>query len=700
MRKQGWSCLLVGFLFVTVACKPVTNETGTQVVEPAVTAAATIVGYSPTATNSPKPTPTPPAKPTPAPTSLLHNWKIIGDEANGMQIAIPADWADVSGDISQDTTTLNSTIGLLNLFAANNPRTGAALLAGKDIQTGAFMAGLITNIELPGADPAEALGVIIDSLQANERVVSDVTSVMVGQIPAAYVDVLGNPVLFADGKAQNLVTRIYLLGRPETEAETALAQPLFLFSTMLPDWERYLPLFTQMVQTVQVQVINQNVSLSAGRRLAVGELLADVPVNGRLDSGATDVWTLTVTEPAYVSLTLEPETENLDLTFTLTDPQGQTLVNVDNGFAGDIETAADLFLNQPGVYVVEIADFFDEGGRYQLRLVQSEVPLFSGGGEIVSGQGIQSSIPLNGRQYWTFNGAAGTLVSIVLEPDKRLDAIVSLFGPDGSQLVVLDEGFSGDAEILTGYELPVTGPYTILVSGFGGNNGSYTLSLDEGGEDTANFYDAGDLAYGDNKQETLQANEAHTWFFEGKTGDDVIINVEPQSPSMDLDVWLLDQDLNRLAAQDAFLQGEAEMLSQTLLADGQYVILVRDFNGIPGGYVIRLSAMPLATPEPRGMLQFGEPVTGVLDMKQTVVYYFEGRQDETIQIELAPVSLESDLMFTLVGPNGRSRYKIDEESTGRAETVITTLDADGVWGIVVSEFFDEGGEYALTISRQ
>ncbi|MFO7682306.1 MAG: hypothetical protein R6X34_19880 [Chloroflexota bacterium] len=668
--------------------------------EPAVTSAATVVKHSPTATNPPKPTPPPPAKPTPAPTSLLNNWKIIGNEADGMQIAIPADWADVSGDIMQDTTTLNSTIGLLSLFAANNPRTGAALLAGKDIQTGAFMAGLITNIELPATDPAAALDVLIDSLQANERVVSDVMSVSIGQMPAAYVDVLGNPVLFADGKAQNLVTRIYLLGRPQATAETALAQPLFLFSTTLPDWERYLPLFTQMAQTIQVHDLNQNVLLSAGRRLAVGELLADVPVNGRLDSGVIDVWTVSVTEPTYVSLTLEPETANLDLTFTLTDPRGQTLVSVDNGFAGDIETAADLFLNQPGIYVVEVADFFDEGGRYRLRLVQSPVPLFSGGGEIVSGQGIQSSIPLNGRQYWTFNGAAGTMISIVLEPDERMDAIFSLYGPDGSQLVVLDEGFSGDAEVLAGYELPVTGPYTILVSGFSGNHGSYTLSLDEGGEATVNFYDAGDLVYGDNKQETLRAHEAHTWFFEGKTGDVVVVNVEPLSPSLDLDVWLLDQNLNRLAAQDAFLQGEAEMLSQTLLADGQYVILVRDFNGITGDYVIRLSAMPLATPEPRGILQFGEPVTGVLDMKQTVVYYFEGRQNETIQIELAPVSPESDFVFTLLGPNGRSRYQIDEESTGRPETVITTLDADGVWGIVVSEFFDEGGEYALTVSRQ
>ena len=100
------------------------------------------------------------------------------------------------------------------------------------------------------------------------------------------------------------------------------------------------------------------------------------------------------------------------------------------------------------------------------------------------------------------------------------------------------------------------------------------------------------------------------------------------------------------------------------------------------------------------MLLYGQPVSGVLEMAHTVVYYFEGRRNETIQVMLNPVSLESDFSFALLGPNGRSRYQIDETATGQPETFITTLDEDGTWGIVISEFFDEGGDYALTINRQ
>lgn len=701
MQNKGWSCLVIGFLFVAVACKPISPENGNPVVEPAVTMSATGVGIQSTSTNLPKPTFTPPPKPTPAPTSfLLSNWEMIGDETYGMEMAIPADWADMSGDIQLDTTELKSPVGLISLFAANNPRTGTALLAEKDIQSGAFAAGLMANYDLPSENPVVAIQSLVQQLGAENKVVSEITPVTIRGESAAYVDVLGNPIFFPDGKGQNLVTRIYLFSGSVDDDTEEKIQPVFLFSTTLPDWERYLPFFVQMADTIQMLTRDQDVILGEGRLQVAGELEVGSVTNGRLDTGVKDVWTFSVVDPVYTTVMLNPAADNLDLTLTILDPLGQTINTVDNGFAGDIETITDLFLIQEGVYVVEVSDFFGEGGSYQLTLSQTEIPQFSGGGQIKIGQGIQSEVGENSRQYWTFEGSAGLMVSVVLEPGANFDAVLTLFGPDGSQLVGLDEGFSGDAEVLAGFSLPVTGEYTVMVGSFGNNGGPYTLSLDEGDEETSNFYDAGDLFYGDSKQETLQAYEAHTWFFEGKAGDDVVVDVEPLAPALDLDVWLLDQDLNRITAQDDFLQGEPESLRTVLPDDGQYVVLIRDFNGILGDYIVRLSAVPVATPEARGMLNYGQPVTGVLDMSHTIVYYFEGRIGETIQVELTPVSLESDFAFDLLGPNGRSRFQIDETATGHSETFITTLDEDGTWGIVIREFFDEGGDYALTINRQ
>ena len=76
------------------------------------------------------------------------------------------------------------------------------------------------------------------------------------------------------------------------------------------------------------------------------------------------------------------------------------------------------------------------------------------------------------------------------------------YGPDGQRLVALDEGFSGDPELLSGFALPTTGEYAVLVRSFSPQGGPYTLSLDEGEQPIANFYDAGDLVYGDVRPES------------------------------------------------------------------------------------------------------------------------------------------------------------------------------------------------------
>ncbi|MBP6471177.1 MAG: PPC domain-containing protein [Chloroflexi bacterium] len=706
MRKKGWSCLIIGILFTTISCQPLSEDNGSQAfLEPAVTnsAGTTAVAQQPTATsNKPQPTPTPPPKPTPEPTSnFLKNWQLLGDEAIGLQIAIPPDWENFSSSLQLDSTALNSSLGLLNLLAANSERVGSSVLAGKDFQTGAFMAGLITNLTVPAPQPEAGLQWVLQNIQATDRQVSEITTISLPGIAGAYADILGNPILFSAERGQNLVTRILFLTGPETAVSPLNnAQAIYIFSATLPEWERYQPLFSEMIETIAVHNLDSGLANGDGRLHLAGEISNQETVNGRLDNNLNDIWTFTNSGPAYATISLKPETNNLDLTLTVIDPAGQTVAKIDHGYAGDIETAADLLLTENGRYLIEVSDFFRESGSYVLDLTLSGTPIFSGGGQINPGQSIQSDLPPNGQQFWTFTGTAGDLVSIVVTPDERFDALLNMYGPDGRQLVALDEGFSGDAEVVSGFELPATGEYTILVQSFAGNSGSYTLSLDEGGESTSNFYDAGDLVYGDIRQESLRSHEAHAWFFSGRTGDMVMIEVKPLNPTLDLEIWLLDENINRIAAQDTFLQGENELIDLTLPQNGQYLILVRDFNGAPGDYEIRLAALPVATPVAMGVLQLDSAVSGVLEPDQSLVYYFDGLQNDTIHLELLTETASSDLALTLLSPNGRAYLRIDDGQAGQPENYTLTLPENGRWGIVVNEFFDEGGAFTLTVSRQ
>lgn len=706
MRKKGWSCLIIGILFTSIACQPITDNNGSQAfLEPAVTssAGATAVAQQPTATsNKPKPTPSPPPKPTPEPTSnFLKSWERLGSDSSGLQIAIPPDWENLSGSLQLDSTVLNSQLGLINLLAASSQRVGSSILAGKDIQSGGFVAGLVTNLSLPVADPAAALSLILADIQATEQQVSEITPLSLTGIYGAYVDILSNPILFPPERGQNLVTRILFLTAPETAvAPLNNAQAIYVFSSTRPEWDRYQPLFTQMIDTIMVHDLSGGLAAGDGRLHVAGEINNGEPVNGRLESAHNDVWTFTNSGPAYATISLRPETDNLDLTLTIIDPAGQTVARIDHGYAGDIETAADLLLTENGRYLIEVSEFFSESGRYVLELTISNSPIFNSGGRINAGQSIQSDLPPNGLQYWTFDGTAGALISVVVIPNEGFDALLNLYGPDGRQLVALDEGFSGDAEVISGFELPANGEYTILVQSFSGNSGSYTLSLDEGGESTANFYDAGDLAYGDIRQESLRSHEAHAWFFSGKAGDMVMVEVKPLNPTLDLEIWLLDETVNRIAAQDTFLQGENELIDITLPQDGQFLILVRDFNGAPGEYEIRLAALPVATPVAIGVLTLGSSVSGVLEPDQSIVYFFDGLQNETIRLDLAVETATSDLAFTLLDPNDRAYVRVDGGQAGQSESYTITLPENGRWGILIDEFFDEGSSYTLTATSQ
>jgi hypothetical protein len=523
-----------------------------------------------------------------------------------------------------------------------------------------------------------------------------------GAIAGARVDVTGDPTGFFSEETSSLRNRLllFILDKTTTAVPpTKTAQILLMLSAPTQHWDSYADVFSRMAETVTIHDLQFGLTTNEGASNVVRSLEVQDLVNGDLEPEMKDIWTFNTEGARYATLTLTPDSETLDLTLAVISPSGQTVSRIDNGYAGDIEVAADLLLGESGRYIVEVGEFFGASGHYSLSLVLTDEPFLSGGGRIEIGQGIQSVLPVGGQHIWTFDGTASQVVSVVLTPgNEQFDAILDLYGPDGRRLAALDEGFSGDPEVISGLELPVTGEYSIHVRSFADSGGSYSLSLDEGGEDTLNFYDAGDLAYGDVKEEALRANEAHAWFFEGKMGDEVVIEVVPLDEILDLDVWLLDSEVNRLAEEDDFLAGEAEMLAMTLPQDGQYLVMVRDYFGEPGGYEISLAAMPAETPDYVGTLDRGQAVEGSLAPGQMVVWLFNGSEGDIIDVSLVPQDSESDMVLLIQDPNERTVLEVDETMAGEPEELNNfTLTADGQWGIVVKEFFNAESSYTLTL---
>lgn len=705
MPKCDWPVVLILGIFAAAvtACLPVADENRETTLEPeiGITPAVTLTSENtllPTATSA-EPTAPAPLLPSPAPTS--DDRKLLGGPRSGLEVVVPPSWADLSNQM--DTPAFGNRLGINVLLSADSERTGLSLLAGKTIDEGAYISGLLSASPLPGDNALDSLQSLVGSLEPTVTQLAEPAAVVSANgVAGAYADVVGSAVGLSAGPPQNLRTRIALF-TPAAASGNASSPVILLMSATADHWARFEPVFTDVMSSVRIfggrpgsPAPESNVALR-GRLEGSRDL-----ISATLERGVNDVWTFE--SPAatqYASLFLRPEDPYLDLTLTLYDPSRRTIVRIDNGFAGDSESVTDLLLTTPGTYLVEVADFFREPGRYKLSLVLSDLPTYSGGGAIEFGQSLQSDLAPRGQHFWVFQGASGQSISIILEPEGAgFDAMLELIGPDRSRLVALDEGFSGDTEVISGFVLPQDGEYTISVRSFSDQGGSYTLSLDEGGQTVANYYDAGDLLYGDIRTETLQSQEAHAWFFQGKMGDLVIIEATPLSANLDLDVWLVNAAIERIAAADRSGAGEAEKIEMILPADGQYIILARDFGGQAGQYQMALNANPVATPESAGSLSYGDSVMGTLKPATTASWSFVGQAGESVTVQLQPVDSSSDLVLTLQSPDGLTYLEIDNNSAGLIESLTgVTLPASGQWQILVREFFGEVAGYTLSIDR-
>lgn len=654
-----------------------------------------------TATRTPTPTPEltatsttrPTASATPRPaltatatSEFASNLQIFGYERFGLQIGAPAPWVDMTGSLRASDAFGH--FGPRLLLLTDSAETGLDLFNGMAREEGAFVFGFIENPLSSETEPLAALSEILETAEIEDQLLSEPLEVILNGLPGAMADLSKDPLnlfpprqpewryrLLAVRGAENSTLAIFLVGMPAEE------------------WANQRVLMEEMLETISLPETKTNIN---------GQLVSGEQANGVLREDFSDIWTFYGESSRYATITLTPEDSQIDLTLTLVDPNGNILASHDTGYAGDLEVMTDLLLPYDGTYIIETTEFFNESGPYQISVLVAEEAQFGGGGRINISEDITAELSENGEHIWLFEGIAGQDVSIVLSSlDDQLDVILEVRGPDDRELALLDEGFAGDAEVLTGLELSVTGDYVILVRGFAGHGGAYSLYLSEGGESTVNFYDAGDLFYGELEREFLREEEAHAWFFDGLAGEEVTIEVSPLDPAMDLDVWLLDPELNEVALKDEFLSGEPEKIEQLLPVDGQYLVLVREFFGESGEYEIKLDQGRGDDIEIAGSLSYSQTVVGEFSAGKQAGWLFTGAQGDIINFIVSTGDPERDLVIVLLDPTGNSVETVDATLSGLPERLVAyRLPINGQWTIVVQEFFNEGSDYELTLTKQ
>ncbi|MFZ0545874.1 MAG: PPC domain-containing protein [Candidatus Promineifilaceae bacterium] len=690
-RRTVWPVITL-VLLLLAGCNSPEGVEETATAQPINTAVATAVSTA-TQTPTPRPTATSPATLTPTTTAtpeqqmlIPAGWAQFGDERFGLLAAAPQSWIDWSWAL-RDAGVIER-FGPHLLMIADSQMTAEQIMAGTGPTQGAYAFGFLRPPGEETITAEAALNTLLADLDPENEILTEPTAITVGNLKGLSVDVSRDPLSLFPALVEPQTIRLVTLLDGESGALVT-----FMMATSTESWTVYQETFATMVETITYVPL---------RATVVGHIDSGTTINGSLKNSIKDIWTFNGNSGRYATIALTPEEENVDLTLTLIGPSGNVLVSIDNGYAADPETLTDVLLPEDGTYIIEAGEFFNEAGRYTVSLLLSDEPQFGGGGRIEFGQEISSELLENSEHNWTFSGTAGQLVSIVLTPlDDQLDAILEVDSPDDEIVVNLDEGFAGDPEVVNGFELEVTGDYTIKVYGFAGHGGNYTLSLDQGGESTTNYYDAGDLTYGETEQEFLQADEAHAWFINGRLGDDITIVVSPLDNNLDLDVWLLDPETEPLEMVDDYLSGQPETINSVLPTNGQYIVLVREFFGEPGDYEISLQLNDESETEVGGVITYGQTVTGTVQPGKRVEWSFNGQNGDVINVTLRPTNLSRDLVFSLVDPSGNVVQNVDSGLAGLPERLIAySLTADGEWKIVIQEFFGESSEYELTLLRE
>ena len=699
MRYRLYSTLATAALLMTAACQATDN--GGPATAPATLAAEPAASEPPppsleVATSSPIPSATPASAPptlTPAVTPpppvvvLPEGWRFGGSRQQGVQIGLPPDWVDLSS-LRDEPEVSRRFSDNLRYFAADRKETGLQALSETPLAGGALV--LAFARQSSSSDPALELA----SLLTAQGVATDtLATVIVNSQTVAYIDLDSDPLGLLNISPEGFAERLLLT--PLSAGE----QMLFLFAAPGGGANDPQVLFDALLQTVQVFAPADSALASGAAYSSALPLTGNIRRTDVLRAGQANVYSFTARAGQFLTAIAAPQ-DGSDLTLDLVGPAGRLLTGSDRGFGGDSELITDFSLPLTGTYFLRVGEFFGQSGDFSLSLQVTDSPLFGGGGAIAFGQEVAGTLRANESHTWVFNGIAGQVLSVVLTPGSEpLDVVLRLFGPDGERQLNLDEGFSGDAEIIAGYELTISGEYTIEVKDFSGRGGPYRLALDEGDSGLANFYEAGDLLSGAVVQETLQPREAHTWFIDGFAGDQISIIAAPLADNVDLKIWLLTPQLERLVITDDTLSGEIETIALTLPENGQYVLLVEEFYGSGGGYQISYVVIGNDLLEVGGTLLNGETVSDRLRAGKAALWFFDAVADDVVTISVTPATAQTDLVLVLRSPNGSPVITIDDAGPGGAELLDAyMLSSDGAWSVLVREFLDGGGGYTLTVT--
>jgi hypothetical protein len=306
-------------------------------------------------------------------------------------------------------------------------------------------------------------------------------------------------------------------------------------------------------------------------------------------------------------------------------------------------------------------------------------------GTLGYGESVRGEVAGLRGSAWRFRGAAGDVIDIEVTPvNEELDVTVDVQDSTGRSILpdgVVDEAFG--TETIRRLELPAAGDYLIVLRGFAGSTGGYTLALSAQRGEAATPA-GGYLVIGESYRGRLARNAVDSYQLP-ETGETISLEVIPDAElDVVLDVFAADGSLQ--ASADTGFSGIRERL--TIIAAGG-TVQVRGFAGDSGEYTLHVEA---GAEEGVRIVASNELQPG--DSSHS--FPFTAPAGAVVTAEVVPED-GLDIAIDIWNDDDGSLQETVDLSFG-AENAAFTVPADGNYTLVVRALEEQPGAYTITLA--
>jgi hypothetical protein len=189
---------------------------------------------------------------------------------------------------------------------------------------------------------------------------------------------------------------------------------------------------------------------------------------------------------------------------------------------------------------------------------------------------LTDTLAIEEEHIYEFTASAGQTISAVVTPLDELDVVLELFDTEDELLLLVDVSFG--QEVLE-FTIEETGYYALVVRGYAGQGGDYTIDLVTS-EDVILFLVDGDEVV------SLLGETAELEYALVLNAGDTLTAVALPERNLDIVLELYDADDNLLLDTDVGFSGESETIVFTAPDDDVYFLVVRGFARDIGQYTL------------------------------------------------------------------------------------------------------------------